>query len=734
MSLFRYVTARCLKAEVALSILSVTIVAVAPRGAVAQQGQSATDGVVLEEVVVTAERRTTDLQKTAVAVSVRDGGELQDQGRFNLSQILEDVPSISIQTPNRGTGSFDSPANDIAIRGIKSNGSVNGSLGASVVPAAAYYVDGVIGGIGGSYDISQIQVLRGPQGTLYGRSATAGAVIVQTADPVLGSWAGDAAVEGGNYDLRHYRGGVNVPIADVFALRASADRYERDGYDASEGQRVDAIEGRVKLLFQPNEDFSAMVGFAVQNNDEHFGQWGGFLTGLGNDAVAFNTPVPLGSGYDKTKQYWANIKWDLGFATLTYIPAWRDFEQHLNFDLAPAPGILVNNQANITHNPFHTEELTLASNGAGPLQWQTGLFYYSNTLHVNNQGVVFAPIFPPTGLVVYGAQPETRRTQNVGLFAEATYSIVENTRVTAGVRGDYTKVQTAIHSCSGLPITCLDLSGQDGKRIWHDFTYKLRLEHDLSATSLAYASVSTAFLPGDVAVTTGLDGKPAAAPYEPETLRALEIGSKNRFYDSRLQLNAAAFYYRYGGYQRAVPINPGGAPLFYQVLNSPARMLGAELEIDFQATPSDRFGLNVSYVDAYYTQKSALFAAAVQNSHFASVVPWSIDPSYRHTFSLPGGQSLTFMAEALFRSSHLVTDFGPSQVALEPYLRNDSTVRGNVSLGWQFLPNATLNAYVRNVTDERYKTYIGLTSTVPTGNIAQLSDPRTFGAVLSVKF
>lgn len=736
MDLFRGFSPSRLTANFTLAVMGVTIAIALPRSAMAQTNEAATSGT-LEEVVVTAERRTTDLQKTAVAVSVRDGAELQNQGRYDLAQILEDVPSVSMQTPNRGTGSFDSPANDIAIRGIKANGSVNGSLGASVVPASAYYVDGVLGGIGGNYDITQIGILRGPQGTLYGRSATAGAVIVQTKDPVINLWSADAAAELGSYGLQHYRGGVNLPVNDVLAVRVSADKYRRNGYYATEGGKVEGIDGRVKLLYQPTKDLSVLFGLAMENNPEHFGELGAFTTGqLGTDAVAYNTAVPLGSGYDKTRQYWANVTWNLGFATLTYIPALREFDQHLNFDLVPVPIVVVNNQADISRDRFHTEELHLASNAEGPLRWQTGLFYYDNSLLVRNQGVLYAPFLPPEGLVIYGAQPEARRTQNIGAFAETTYSVTQHTRLTTGLRGDYTKVQTSIHSCSGLPVTCLDLSGQAGERTWNNLTYKLRLEHDITSTSLVYASLSSAFLPGDVAVTTGQNGNPAPAPYEPEMLHVLEFGSKNRFLANTLQVNAAAFYYRYGGYQLPVATNPGGAPLFFQVMNSPARMVGAELEVELQATPRDRLGLNVSYVDAYYNDKPPLFALAVDNSHFPGVVPWNVDATYRHVFPLPRGQSLTFTGDALYRSSYLVIDYDPASAAagLVPYLRNGSTLIGNLSLAWQCGPHASVSAYVRNVSDVRYKTFIGLTSPVPAGDIAALSDPRTFGAVLSVKF
>jgi iron complex outermembrane receptor protein len=704
-------------------------------------------GEQLQEVVVTAERRTADLQKTPVAVSVREGRELQAQGRFSTKQILEDVPSVSIGTPVGGATTNDSPANTIAIRGIMANNSVNGSL-ASVVPAAAYYVDDVLNGIGGSYDITQVQVLRGPQGTLYGRSATAGAVLINTGSPALGRFDGDALVELGNYDLQHYSAAVNLPAGDVVALRLSGNTYQRHGFYASEGGNADIDDGRVKLLFKPNSDLSLLLGFAAEDNREHSGQLTGHLTGSGTDAVAYTLPTPIGSGYDETRQYWARLDWNLGPATLTYVPALRDYKQHSISYSVPAPGASITTNLAIPSDPYHTEELRLASNSTAPWQWQTGAFYYHNTLNLTDYGdLVLPPIFPPPGFVLFSAQPEKRLTESVGAFAESTYSFASSTRVTAGIRGDYTKIDTQQISCTGLfivPLNCpFNLTGAQGTRIWHNLTYKLRAEQDLTPTNLVYASVSSAFLPGDVAVTTGTGGTPVAAPYEPETLTAAEIGSKNRFLENRLQINGDVFYYRYGGHQLPVVIGQiggvgSGGPLLYQTMDSPARMVGLELEVLDQVTPADRFGLNLSYSDGYYVDKPAAFAAGVANSHLSGVIPWQVDPTYQHVFALPHDQTLTFEAEALYHSSWLVTDYGPNEaanyLALEPYLENGSTLQGNFNLTYNFLPQVSLSAYVRNVSNAVYKTQVGLTSSTPTSNTAQLSEPRTFGAVLSARF
>jgi outer membrane receptor protein involved in Fe transport len=241
-------------------------------------------------------------------------------------------------------------------------------------------------------------------------------------------------------------------------------------------------------------------------------------------------------------------------------------------------------------------------------------------------------------------------------------------------------------------------------------------------------------LPGDVAVTGGSSGAPVASPYEPETLTSLEIGSKNRYLDNHLQLNGDIFYYRYGGHQVSVQVGsgPGGVP-FFATLGSDARMMGAELESLFQLTPADRLGLTLSYTDGWYVDKPALFAAGVANSHLSGIPPWSINPTYCHTFDLLAGQTLTVLSGALFRSGYLITDLtqGDAAAGVEPYFRNGNTVTGNVTVTWNPKSQLSVSAYVRNIADERYKTSIVPNTTNTQTSAATLYDPRTIGVVVS---
>ncbi len=227
-----------------------------------------------------------DLQKTAVTVSVRTGDDLAAQGKLAVAEFLEDVPGVVVAMPAIGNaiGVSDSPSWLISIRGVGSNGLPPGSA-TSVVPAVAEYVDGVYGGIGSTYDIDRVEVLRGPQGTLYGRSATGGVVAIHTVDPVVGEFSGTATAEFGDFDLRHYSAGINIPAGPVAALRVSGNDYSRDGYYAKEGGAVHTTDGRVKLLLTPSDNLSILAGVALQNNIERTGELGGVDDSIGQDRV-----------------------------------------------------------------------------------------------------------------------------------------------------------------------------------------------------------------------------------------------------------------------------------------------------------------------------------------------------------------------------------------------------------------------------------------------------------------
>jgi iron complex outermembrane receptor protein len=262
---------------------------------------------------------------------------------------------------------------------------------------------------------------------------------------------------------------------------------------------------------------------------------------------------------------------------------------------------------------------------------------------------------------------------------------------------------------------------------------------------MVYASVSTGFLPGDVTFVTVTTLPPVITTtlrpslYSSETLTSYEIGAKNRFFDRKLLVNGDVFYYRYGGFQL------GGvniAPDVYATLTAPARVKGAELEVSFQPTNKDRIEFNYQYVDGKFVDRPASFIANVTQERIPSMAPVAWSLGYLHEFTLPRNQALSFSFDLLYRSGQDLNSITSALLAggYTPFLRVDSQYFGNFNATWTFGPQRTLTAFVRNVSDNRYKTSANVILPGPppapqtVDTFTSQSDPRTIGVVLHVGF
>ncbi|WP_322964535.1 TonB-dependent receptor [Sphingomonas fuzhouensis] len=695
------------------------------------------------DIVVTAERRVVNVQKAGASISVRSGEDMLKEGKFALSAILEDVPGITggaaLAAGGTAGGGTDNPGSGLVIRGIPSNIGAGGST-TSTASAAAIYVDGVYNGVGSSYDLDRVEILRGPQGTLYGRSATAGLVAIHTRDPDLQAFGGTATAELGNYNLQHYVGALNVPVvSDVLSIRAAGNFYRRDGYIDAKGGAIRSIDGRIKILYAPTDGLSVLIGAAFSDNKDHSGGRVINVSPKPNTIGYLDTP-DIASVTAKSRQVWAEFKWNVGFGELTYLPAYRSFTNDGTLLVNGVNGILT--QPLSTHkDDFVTQELRLASNPDSKLIWQAGLFLYDNIL-ASRSAAIFGPV------TFYQDDILRKKTSAYGIFAEATYPLSSTSRVTAGLRYDDTKISVneLYRAGEALGGGSYELAGDAGKRHFTNLTYKLRLEHDLTKANLLYASVSTGFSPGDV--TVAQKATPQGTILEPleitaETLTSFEIGSKNRFLDNRLQVNGAAFYTKYGAYQSAgINTNPNGFPSVFSTLSSPLVSYGVELEVQVKPTVADRVKFNLGWTRARFVDKPADFAFWVANNDVSSSnnpgsqapIPLLMSLGYDHVFTLPGDATLTFHGDVRYLSGHSGYYSQLDLLAVPDIADNvrvKSAVLSNLNVTWAVTRSISLTAYIRNVTDHRY-----ITKTIYGSGVYQpsINDPRTFGGLLTVNF
>jgi iron complex outermembrane receptor protein len=687
--------------------------------------ESAAGGGALEEVTVTAQRREESLQKTPISITAISGAELAARESTSIDTALRDVPGVVIQGNANGAG--------IYIRGIGS-----GQDSAIGGPAVNLNFDGIYQQqpevpMASIYDVERIEVLRGPQGTLYGRNATAGSINIITANP-KDSFEAAGNVAFGNYDLVHTEGMVNVPVSEKIAVRAALSSERHRGYIQPSGyDDADNVAGRVKVLMKPTDN----VSFLLAGDYLHIG-------GVGNGGVdslalhpkdAWYSTAPTGMTDLAAWRVYGQLDWDLGFGTLTVVPAHQDFHKFDNNVIINAPPAITS-AAGKVNEVQDTVEVRLASAASSRLNWVLGLYYLDSELDL--PPFVLSRISVPATTQTF---PYLRGNEvsSSAAFAQLTYPVLDWLRVTGGVR--YTEDEkTALDQTNAAgAITRFDGS-------WNSFTYKAGLEADLRPGSLLYANVSTGFKAGGI--DQGFNS------YEPEKLKAYAVGTKNRFFDERLQLNGEAFYYDYQDFQAQYGYrcqNAAACVPVQQFANTivnagAATLYGAEIETRFLMSRADLVDASVAYTHSIFDQliitagtanNSPLGCAAtltcallpnqvLTNQNLANAPRWSGSFGYEHLFGFANGAGITFRADTHLFSDYWTVYRRPPQVSTESFQR--SFHKSNVFLTYS-APEGKWDArlYVKNLEDEAVVT-------TAVGPAVTLQQPRTYGVSLSARF
>lgn len=770
-------------------------------GAVAQTpdraGEPAADAGALEEVVVTAQRRAENLQKAAVAIAVFDAGELARAGVTEPENLNRLAPGLAV-----GVGAAST---QLYLRGVGSYGST-----AFADPAVQFTVDGVAYGrvtaMGGNFfDLERVEVLKGPQGTLYGRNATGGALNLVSHKPQREFGAG-VGLDVGNYDLRRLSGHLNVPLGEAWAMRVAGQLVERDGYQTDGTNDEDSKAGRLHLLYAPRDGLSLLVSASrVELDGAGFGQVPFRASGYYDNSnpwtgPAFASPAALQAQATANRQpptlytngvanagghtdivvtsYGAQLDVGAGAAgTLTVIANRLETD---NDTKSYAPGFLY---WSVDEAEQTTLEARLAG-GAGRLQWVGGAFWYDERQSFDywvDQGF----LFNQTGVAVDRNDNETW-----AVFGELKYSLTDRARLIGGVRyTDETKElggltwnrQGAPCALIGATVTtiadvaryipwaatndngvaypfpyCRDTS--TGSRSWTDTSWRAGVEYDATPDSMLYASVSRGFKAGGF--FAGGDNFVVGNSYEPETLTAYALGSKNLFADGRVRLNVEAFYWDYEDHQESylAPTNPPVPAFGFITINVPqAEIYGLDVELEWRATVADRVGLRLQYLHAEYTDfayrtsRPGEFVTGAPGSQppqtvcpysFVSIGLYRVDCSgqemprspdlslqadYSHTFALASGAAIVPGIAVQYAADFwTAVDYNPLQ-------RQDAFVMWDASLAWESADGRwTAAAYGRNLGNEDVWQNSFLH---PSGVVFNaLRPPRTYGARIEYRF
>ncbi|WP_298283587.1 TonB-dependent receptor [Novosphingobium sp.] len=630
--------------------------------AIAQEASEA-DVTGLAEIIVTAQKRPEVAQKAPLVVTSIDPDALRAANVNAATDLQRVVPNLTAQSGG-GAGDPGGASTLFAIRGL--GASPTGPQGSAGV---AVHMDGIYvqSGISSAefFDLERVEVSPGPQGTLYGRSAAAGAVNVLPAKPVMRP-EGSASVLYGNYDAVIAQAMLNIGSeSSPVAVRAAFQRQKHDGYYSNGYDAQDTVSGRLQILYKPTYVFSLRVVGAYA---ELSGRGAGtaiidgpalpaaqaILPTIGNPDVrkaSFNEYCFVAGRLVNTcvqdvsvkkTQVYAEMSYDLGGAVVTIVPFYGKTERQSTFATAPLPFSTYNQQP-YTNTQYNLES-RISSGADSDVKWVFGGNYYRNSLNTLvdqfPNTLIRVPVPPPAPVgttapavvMVNAFQDQRSRQESYAAFGQVTYPVSDAVRLTVGGRYNYDKSSTTqVLGNNSIGVFIVNGPGPiqapgvpflaapgvstpvlTGTKSFKAFTYRVAVDADVGPRSIVYASVGSGYKPGGLNDGGPRSSTTPASPFAPEQffgperVTHFELGSKNRFLNNTLQVNLAAYYDDYKNYQNGQTqiVNPlaFGALGFVVTNAGKARVYGAEASIKWQTTQNDIFEVAVNYLDAKFSR------------------------------------------------------------------------------------------------------------------------------------
>ena len=654
----------------------------------------------LGEVIVTAQKRAERIQDVPVAVSVVSGYQLVDGGSVQLTDYAAFVPGMYVDstgTPGQST---------ISLRGI-------GPMGSSAT--VGIYIDEAPIGSSGiynstsvltfdlmPYDVERIEVLRGPQGTLYGASSIGGQLKYVTVAPRLDEFEGRVGVEaldvtdGSDTDF-NYGARVSFPIVkDSLGLSLSyasrdlpayIDNIQTGEEDINEGTQEGA---RVALLWQPSESTSVTLSALRQEVDSDFNAQ--FMeddtgTPLGNGlSTNLLLDEPFESQYD---QYSATMNFELGSITLTSVTSYSDVEYSVTADAsrsfgAALGGILVDVLYTFDQKKL-TQEIRLASSAENRFEWMVGAFY---TDEDNDVGQLVSAYDPGTGELIPGFNPLAlislpNEYQEYAAFLNGTYKFTDAFHLSAGLR--YSKNDQEFRQIlTGLLFPPSDDPGESDEDV---VTYSVSPEWHISEDTMAYARVATGYRPGGPNVF--IPGVPPMV--DSDEMTSYEIGVKSSLAGGAVQVEAAAFFMDWDDIQLAVTFPNGLGGL---ANSGAAESQGIEGSVSWLAGEYFTVGLNAAYTEAELTEDNPETGAQA-GDRLPRTPEWS--GALFADYVLETGNNLAWQFGGMLRYvGDRISDPAsePGAVTARSYTTFDLHASVRINDRW------TIRAFGRNVTDD----------------------------------
>jgi iron complex outermembrane recepter protein len=587
----------------------------------------------LEEIVVTAQKREERLQDVPVAVTALSAEAIANNRIADFSDLTRAAPSLTI------TQTTSSPNNSIVLRGI---GTFAFSIG--VEPSVAVIIDDMpvvqqAQAFDNMADLQRIEVLKGPQGTLFGKSASAGVVNIVTRDPgkeFSGSVSATSATDG-DYRLE---GVISAPLGESAGVRLTAfyHNYRGNVHNLTNGQLMNDQENYgVRAKFKA--DISDALTVTLTGAHSKATQDGTATTlrgiiGTGTPLVVGIPTAPLipslngitpgtgnyrsrvdalGATENKTTSIAGKLDLDLGFANLISVTAYQDWKFRFQNDFdntdvslfGPGSGGVI--QSGPYHSTNLTQELRLVSSGSDALKYVVGAFYSdAETERAFTRG--------PAAAANWAA---TNGNKSLGLFGQLDYTLPSETTISGGVRYNREKINVAFDNLrpNATANTCiLNTPACRGSNTDSVVTWKGSISQKLAPDVMVFGSVARGHKGFAYDIVTGFNparingalngtgaGLSGTGPVRPEKSTSYELGLKSRFLDNRVQLNLIGFYTNYNNFQAQSAVLVGGAPTFLLNNVGKLRTKGVELELQAKATDWLRLDVGATYADAVMT-------------------------------------------------------------------------------------------------------------------------------------
>jgi iron complex outermembrane receptor protein len=674
----------------------------------------------LEEVVVTARKREESLQDIPVAATVFGAAALEMRGVSDVADITHSVPNLSYQ--DRAGGHQTS----IGIRGISSN-----VRNIGLEDSVGIYVDGVYIGRPMFYnidlaDVAQIEVLRGPQGTLFGKNTIAGALNITTKG-VSEELEGKVSASLGNYGLQHIKGSVSGKFSDQVGGSLSFTHKQTDGYidnlfNGDELQAVDQYGVAGKLEFNPSDSLRVLVAadYSEKDNDVVASQ---ILTpsGLGAGEAFAGQSDPFEVNEDGPQIYQEEVKglavtvdYDLeNNYSLTAIGAWRQMDLYATFDDDNLPADILNSYFT-DEAEQQSLELRLTSPGDGDFSWILGVFYYDQEVESSRLTQAFGATVNITG-------DGNVESQSTAVYFSGDYHMTENLDLNVGLR--YTRdekeaVWSQVGGAFGFPTLV-----QSGDETFSEVSPTIALTYALNEDATVYGKVSRGFKSGGF--MTDLIGNDGFV-LDPETVTNYELGLKSKLLDGRLHLNAAVFSMDYEDLQT---IDLNGLQ-FVGANAAEATLQGIELDFQFRASEGLLLSGGVGYTDSKYDKFLQNVSGTVQDHsgnalRNAPEVTANLVAEYRYPIADTG--ELVLVGEWSYKDDTYY------DVTNDPLITGSSYSLLNGRIGYTSADEHwSLFLWGRNLADKEYFTFL---RDGPFSEWTGLyGEPRTFGVDLTLNF